>query len=188
MPIAVPTSISTGSLISLGGGSAAAEYATDLELAYQSFVEAAEAPEFLEKEDTRGEQIDEIISYIEDRLEDVEDDAGKYEAKFLHENLQTISEAYWEIQDGYARASLNQQAERQKAEEIRVNPRDIYIGGFESDEGVEDLEAKRKEIRENIPPGKRPNAGPSDEEIEENNESIQESLERIEEREDRGIQ
>jgi len=170
------------------GGSSAAEYASDFELAYQSFIETAKSPEFLDDNDTRGEQISGIISYMDEKLDEVQKDARRYEMEFLHDNLKTISSAFLDIQDGYVRASLDQQAEKQKAEEIRANPRDIYIGGSESDEGVEDLEAKRKEIRDNIPPGKRPIEGPSEEEIEQNNQSIKESLERIKNREDRGIQ
>lgn len=163
--------------------------ATENELAYHSFVEAAGEPDFINDELTKGEQLEQIVSFLDQKLEHIRDEARKYEDEFLHENLgKTISGAYLDIQDGYVEASQQQEIEKRKAEEVRKNPRDIYLGGLESDEGTDSLEEAREKIREKTPRGKLPNEGPSDEEVQENNEKIDKKREEVRNREDRGIQ
>lgn len=163
--------------------------ATENELAYQSFIEAAEEPDFINDELTRGEQLNQIISFLDQKLEDIREEVREYGGEFLYENLgTTISGAYLDIQDGYVEASMEQEIENRKAEEIRKNPRDIYIGGFESEEGTESLEEARRQVREQVPRGKLPNEGPTEEEVQENSERIENKREQVRNREDRGIQ
>ena len=168
-------------------GSGYAESATENEIAYQTFTEEYGVPE-LQDDMTRGEQLIELVGRVDRKIERIEDEVAAHRREFLFENLDTtFSGAKLDAGEGYQRASINQDLERRKAAEIRENPRDVYLGGFEPGEGTESLEEARKQVRENPPRGKAENTGPTEEDIEENNESIRESLERIEEREDRGI-
>lgn len=164
------------------------ESATENELAYHSFVESYGNPEFTDENLSRGEQIKQIIDKMVEKMDEIEEEAADYQREFLYDNLgKTISGAYLDIQDGCTEAVLDQEVERKKAEEIRKNPRDAYIGRFESREGVEDLNEARKDVREKTPRGKLENEGPLEEEIEMNNERIERKREEVRERDDRGI-
>lgn len=162
--------------------------ATENEIAYQCFIEEAGELDQINDSMSAGEKIYTIIDTIDNEVKDILEDARKYEMEFLVKNLdKTVSGAELDLKDGYVRASIDQHMETQKAEEIRANPRDIYIGGVESDEGIKDLNEAREEVREKVPKGKLPNSGPTEEEIEENNRKIIEKLEEIRNRSDRGI-
>lgn len=162
--------------------------ATENEIAYQSFIESYGTPEFLDDQLTKGEQIKQIIDTIEERYDEIKGEACEYRSKFLYENLDTtLPGAMLDIMDGYVEASFDQQIESKRAEQIRKNPKDSYIGGFDSNEGIESLEEARRNVREKTPRGKVANQGPSEEEIEENNERIKRKREEVRNRESRGI-
>jgi|APHM01.1.fsa_nt_gi hypothetical protein len=162
--------------------------ATNNELAYQSFVEAYGEPDFVDDDLSRGEQLGQIVETIHNRFDDLYDEAKTYEAEFLYENLDiTLPGAMLDLDDGHAVATLQQDIEKNRAEEIRKNPRDPRHAGLEPDEGVEDLETAREKVRENTPRGKLENQGPSEDELRENNERISEKLEEVGDRNPRGI-
>lgn len=163
--------------------------ATENEIAHQCFIEEAGELNQVDDSMSAGEKLYTIIDTIDNEVKEILEETRKYEMEFLVKNLdKTVSGAELDLKDGYVRASIDQHMENQKAEEIRANPRDIYLGGFESEEGIKDLNVARKKVREKVPRGKVPNEGPTEEEIEENNRRIQEKLEEVRNRSDRGIQ
>ncbi len=165
-----------------------AESATENELAYQSLVDTYGIPDFIDEELTRGEQLKQIVDNARENFDRIEEEATRHQHRFLYENLgKTVSGAYLDIQDGHVEAALEQEIEGKKAEEVRRNPRDSYIGGFRSDNGIENLDEARKAVRDGVPRGKLENEGPSKEEVEKNNKRIEEKREEVRKREDRGI-
>lgn len=162
------------------------ESASEAVIAHLSYGEMV--PEKIETDTMPGKDLQDRYEKLRERHEELGDDISMYRGEFLNETLDTtVSSIQLSMMDSEEVAKIEQEFENAVREERMKNPSDRYLGYTESDNGTESFEEARQSVRENTPRDKLPNEGLSKEEIEENSRSIEEALERIEERDDRGV-